>query len=411
MPFRTRTYPASAERAPGRSCCRDLRRPDHDLRGLRGGVHPLGRGPGVLRRRRASPPTPSGVHRAGPTGDPPATGRRLRRRSGSAGRAATSAARTAARASTSRPICTSCGNQAQVPFKPRMDKPVYCSDCFRAGPPRLSAGALLPSSVSREAPSGPEPGSTSPPAERAPPVAGRRRHTVDLRKRSRPAAPDRAGRAVTCGADGAPCPRRSPARSRRAAPAARSARRTARARRRSAAAPRPRPRARAPRASGSGTGAGSAAWGRRRNVHRRPTIAIAPAEQPATTAPRACASVSAAPSGDRRRTPAGAPGARPTGRRGPPRRSPGARPRRGPRAASRTSTGSTSAPRPEVLDAHLGPGAERRLAVGGGRRRQDHDARPGTAGGREQASVELGHGCKELTGADERHGSGHRRAV
>jgi CxxC-x17-CxxC domain-containing protein len=29
-------------------------------------------------------------------------------------------------------VCSSCGNQAQVPFKPRMDKPVYCSDCFRA---------------------------------------------------------------------------------------------------------------------------------------------------------------------------------------------------------------------------------------------------------------------------------------
>ena len=28
-------------------------------------------------------------------------------------------------------ICTKCGNQAQVPFKPRMDRPVYCSDCFR----------------------------------------------------------------------------------------------------------------------------------------------------------------------------------------------------------------------------------------------------------------------------------------
>ena len=28
-------------------------------------------------------------------------------------------------------ICTSCGNQAQVPFKPRADKPIYCSDCFR----------------------------------------------------------------------------------------------------------------------------------------------------------------------------------------------------------------------------------------------------------------------------------------
>ncbi len=32
-------------------------------------------------------------------------------------------------------ICTSCGNQAQVPFKPRMDKPVYCSDCFRGVKP------------------------------------------------------------------------------------------------------------------------------------------------------------------------------------------------------------------------------------------------------------------------------------
>ncbi len=28
-------------------------------------------------------------------------------------------------------ICSRCGNQAQVPFKPRMDRPVYCSDCYR----------------------------------------------------------------------------------------------------------------------------------------------------------------------------------------------------------------------------------------------------------------------------------------
>ena len=28
-------------------------------------------------------------------------------------------------------ICSRCGNAAQVPFKPRQDKPVYCSDCFR----------------------------------------------------------------------------------------------------------------------------------------------------------------------------------------------------------------------------------------------------------------------------------------
>jgi CxxC-x17-CxxC domain-containing protein len=29
-------------------------------------------------------------------------------------------------------VCSRCGNQAQVPFKPHMDRPVYCSDCFRA---------------------------------------------------------------------------------------------------------------------------------------------------------------------------------------------------------------------------------------------------------------------------------------
>lgn len=28
-------------------------------------------------------------------------------------------------------ICAECGKEAQVPFKPRGDRPVYCSDCFR----------------------------------------------------------------------------------------------------------------------------------------------------------------------------------------------------------------------------------------------------------------------------------------
>lgn len=26
--------------------------------------------------------------------------------------------------------CAGCGNEARVPFKPRGDRPVYCSDCF-----------------------------------------------------------------------------------------------------------------------------------------------------------------------------------------------------------------------------------------------------------------------------------------
>ena len=27
-------------------------------------------------------------------------------------------------------ICASCGRTASVPFQPRQDRPVYCSDCF-----------------------------------------------------------------------------------------------------------------------------------------------------------------------------------------------------------------------------------------------------------------------------------------
>src|SRR5436305_276373 len=27
--------------------------------------------------------------------------------------------------------CSSCGKEAQVPFQPSTDKPVYCSDCFQ----------------------------------------------------------------------------------------------------------------------------------------------------------------------------------------------------------------------------------------------------------------------------------------
>ncbi len=33
--------------------------------------------------------------------------------------------------------CASCGKEASVPFQPREDRPVYCSDCFQ---PRTSSG-------------------------------------------------------------------------------------------------------------------------------------------------------------------------------------------------------------------------------------------------------------------------------
>ena len=28
-------------------------------------------------------------------------------------------------------ICAECGNSTEVPFQPREDRPVYCSDCYR----------------------------------------------------------------------------------------------------------------------------------------------------------------------------------------------------------------------------------------------------------------------------------------
>ncbi len=31
-------------------------------------------------------------------------------------------------------ICATCGKTAQVPFEPRGDRPVYCSDCFKPQP-------------------------------------------------------------------------------------------------------------------------------------------------------------------------------------------------------------------------------------------------------------------------------------
>ncbi len=36
--------------------------------------------------------------------------------------------------------CASCGKDAKVPFEPRGDRPVYCSDCFQPQPRSLGAG-------------------------------------------------------------------------------------------------------------------------------------------------------------------------------------------------------------------------------------------------------------------------------
>ena len=54
----------------------------------------------------------------------------------SAGGSATAAAATRSRDRGPREMfaatCSTCGKEAQVPFRPTSGKPVYCSDCFRS---------------------------------------------------------------------------------------------------------------------------------------------------------------------------------------------------------------------------------------------------------------------------------------
>ncbi|MBM4364147.1 MAG: zinc-binding protein, partial [Deltaproteobacteria bacterium] len=37
-------------------------------------------------------------------------------------------------------VCSNCGGEARVPFQPRGDKPVYCSNCFEQVRPSTGRG-------------------------------------------------------------------------------------------------------------------------------------------------------------------------------------------------------------------------------------------------------------------------------
>jgi CxxC-x17-CxxC domain-containing protein len=37
-------------------------------------------------------------------------------------------------------VCSQCGKDTMVPFQPRTDRPVYCSDCFATQRDRTPAG-------------------------------------------------------------------------------------------------------------------------------------------------------------------------------------------------------------------------------------------------------------------------------
>ena len=39
-------------------------------------------------------------------------------------------------------VCAECGNEASVPFRPRGDRPVYCSDCFSRMRAESSSGGF-----------------------------------------------------------------------------------------------------------------------------------------------------------------------------------------------------------------------------------------------------------------------------
>jgi len=36
--------------------------------------------------------------------------------------------------------CSDCGNECQIPFKPKDDRPVYCRDCFQNHKPQERSG-------------------------------------------------------------------------------------------------------------------------------------------------------------------------------------------------------------------------------------------------------------------------------
>ena len=69
------------------------------------------------------------------------------------------------------------------------------------------------------------------------------------------------------------------------------------------------------------------------------------------------------------------------------------------------------AERREVLDAHRRPAPEDVLAVGPGRGRQDHDARPPAARRGQERRVDLAHRGQELAGSDEGDRSRSRHAA
>lgn len=49
-------------------------------------------------------------------------------------------AATAPRTKGSEIVCASCGREATVPFVPRLERPVYCNDCFSMQRTALSTG-------------------------------------------------------------------------------------------------------------------------------------------------------------------------------------------------------------------------------------------------------------------------------
>ncbi|MBO4432021.1 MAG: zinc-ribbon domain containing protein [Clostridia bacterium] len=58
-------------------------------------------------------------------------------------------------------VCAACGGTARVPFAPREDRPVYCSECFA----KMKEGEAAPAPVEAAAPAEEAPAEEAPVAE------------------------------------------------------------------------------------------------------------------------------------------------------------------------------------------------------------------------------------------------------
>ena len=143
---------------------------------MRRGLHLDRGGAAVLRVQGIDQPPPRGARRAAPPARRPGWWRAM---------VVAAADAPAGLARLNEVTCAGCGGIARVPFQPRGDKPVYCSDCFL----NLVAVTGVPSRRDRDRREGELPLRGKPPRRHR----GRRLDAARRRRRDEHLLPDRRG--------------------------------------------------------------------------------------------------------------------------------------------------------------------------------------------------------------------------